>query len=67
MERGRQIVNGDAKKYPGVPLAVSHAELLPLIAGRKFWTDRGYDIPSGTYVYTLTIVLAEGEAAILDD
>lgn len=37
-----------------------------LLVGRKFWTERGYDNTIGEYVYTITIVLATGDAAIRD-
>lgn len=59
--------NGSKPAQLGLPAAFTHTELGRLLAGYKFWTERGYDNVSGEYVYTLTIVLATGEAAILDD
>lgn len=50
-----------------LPAALTHPALRELLTGYEFWTERGYDVVRGEYVYTLSIVLATGEAAILDD
>lgn len=61
---------GRANGKPGInvlPAALTHSALRDMLAGYEFWTDRGYDVTRGEYVYTLTIVLAAGEAAIIND
>ena len=64
---GRKDATNGHSPGLALPAAITHTELRALLSTYEFWTERGYDAVRGEYVYTLTIVLASGEAAIRDE